>query len=162
MNPAHSRHQLQHMGTALASAGLIRLISEIDDHGAIPVRALARTLTDLSTAQIRQAVTQADALSLLDRSHTGLGLTEAGRDLADLYDHVARWARHHNYPHAVSTFAERIRRVFALLADPTTTQPGQQDSEADASLHHIQRLLTEWADAHHQPQPQQSAYGIAA
>ncbi|MFD8351540.1 hypothetical protein ACFV1X_21690 [Streptomyces coelicoflavus] len=160
MNPVHSRHQLQHTSTALASANLIRLISEIDNHGAIPARALARTLTDLSTAQIRQAVEQADALSLFDRSHTGLGLSTAGRDLADLYDHAARWARRHNYPHRVSTFAERIDRVFALLADPATPQPGRHDREAATGLSHLQRLLTEWTDAHHRPQ--QSAYGVAA
>ncbi|MFF3501164.1 hypothetical protein [Streptomyces sp. NPDC003247] len=161
MNPVLSHQRLQRVCPALSSAGLIRMVSEIDDHGAIPSRALARTLTGLSTTQIRQAVAQADTLGLLDRSRSGLGLTPAGRDLADLYDATARWARHHNYPSRVSNFSERIRSVMVLLSEPTVTEWRQQDGDA-AGLREVNRLLTEWADTHQQREHHQSAYDVAA
>ncbi|NJQ03362.1 hypothetical protein [Streptomyces zingiberis] len=160
MIPALSPQQLQAACTALSSAGLIRLISEIDDHGAIPPRALACTLNDLTRDQIRQATEEADAFGLLDRSHSGLGLTPAGADLADLYDATARWARRNNYPAPICDFAGRIRRTFALLgeasADPRPTEGG-----ADAELGRVHRLLAEWIHTH-QPQQIRGDHGVAA
>jgi DNA-binding HxlR family transcriptional regulator len=156
-----SRHQLQHTCQALALPALIRLVSEIDDHGTIPPRALARSLTALSTHQIRQAIERADALGVLHRSRVGLGLTAAGRDLADFYDAAARWARRHNYPEPVSNFPERIRRVLLLLSDPAAPQPPLHSGDAATGLRQVHRLLTSWIEAHQQ-QAHQSAYGVAA
>ncbi|MFI5795935.1 hypothetical protein [Streptomyces sp. NPDC051677] len=160
MMPALSPQQLQVACTELSSAGLIRLVSEIDDHGAIPPRALACTLTDLTRDQIRQATEQADALGLLDRSHSGLGLTPAGGDLADLYDATARWARRNNYPAPVCDFAGRIRHTFALLGEPAAN-PRPTEGEADAELGRVQRLLAEWIHTHQPPQIR-GDHGVAA
>ncbi|MEF9902088.1 hypothetical protein ABZ669_13445 [Streptomyces hirsutus] len=158
MIPALSHQQLHAMCTALSSASLIRLVSEIDDHGAIPVRGLARTLADLSTRQIRQAIEQADVLGLLTRTPGSVGLSAAGRDLADVYDATARWARRHNYPAPLCDFAGRIQHTFALLG---TTAEGTQDSdgERDAELGRIHRLMTEWVHTH---QRNRSTHGVAA
>ncbi|GGS93065.1 hypothetical protein [Streptomyces chromofuscus] len=160
MIPAISPQQLKRACTALSGAALIRLVSEIDDHGAIPPRALARTLTELTTHQIRQATEQADALGLLDRSHSGLGLTAAGQDLADVYDATARWARRHNHPAPICDFAGRIRHTFALLGEPTA-DPRPTDGEAAAELGRVYRLLAEWIHTH-QSQQIRSTYGVAA
>ncbi|CAM5571761.1 HTH marR-type domain-containing protein OS=Streptomyces aurantiogriseus OX=66870 GN=GCM10010251_59930 PE=4 SV=1 [Streptomyces aurantiogriseus] len=156
-----SPQQLQAACTALSSASLIRLISEIDDHGAIPLRALACTLTDLTTDQIRKATKQADALGLLDRPGSGLGLTPAGQDLADVYDATARWARRNNYPAPISDFAGRIRHTFALLGQLAAADPRPRDDEADAELSRVHRLLAEWIHTHQSPQIH-SADGVAA
>ncbi|QEV04954.1 hypothetical protein [Streptomyces prasinus] len=158
MIPALSRQQLHDMCTVLSSAGLIRLVSEIDDHGAIPVRGLARTLANLSTRQIRQAIEQAEALGLLTRTPGSVGLSAAGRDLADVYDATARWARRHNYPTPLCDFAGRIQHTFALLGTPTA---GTQDPDGEhvAELGRIHRLMAEWVHTH---QRNRSTYGVAA
>ncbi|MGW0708983.1 hypothetical protein ACWD4G_24045 [Streptomyces sp. NPDC002643] len=160
MMPALSPQQFRAACTALSSPGLIRLISEIDDHGAIPPRTLACTLTDLTRDQIRRATEQADALGLLDRSHPGLGLTPAGGALADLYDATARWARRHNYPAPVCDFAGRIRHTYALLSE-ASADPRPREGEADAELGRIHRLLAEWVYTH-QTQQMRGDHGVAA
>ncbi|MEU9397766.1 regulator [Streptomyces sp. NPDC048324] len=152
--------QFQAACAELSSAGLIRLVSEIDDHGAIPPRTLASTLTDLTRDQIRQATEQADALGLLDRSHSGLGLTPAGEDLADLYDATARWARRNNYPAPVCDFAGRIRHTFALLGE-SAAAPRPREGEADAEFGRVHRLLAEWIHTH-QLQQMRGDHGVAA
>ncbi|NGO49264.1 regulator [Streptomyces ureilyticus] len=161
MIPSLSPQQLQAACTALSSAALIRLVSEIDDHGAIPPRELARTLTDLTPHQIRQAIEQADALGLLDRSSCGLGLTAEGGDLADVYDATARWARRHNQPAPICDFAGRIRHTFALLGEPAAVDPRTTGGEAAAGLGRVHRLLAEWIHAHPSQQIR-GAYGVAA
>ncbi|MFE9308133.1 hypothetical protein ACFYM5_10575 [Streptomyces sp. NPDC006706] len=147
MIPALSHQQLRDTCTALSSAGLIRLVSEIDDHGAIPVCGLERALADLSTHQIRQAIEQADALGLLTRTSGSVGLSAAGRDLADVYDATARWARRHNYPAPLCHFAGRIQHTFALLVTPAA-DTRDSDGEHDAELGRVQRLLAEWVHTH--------------
>ncbi|MFE4059936.1 hypothetical protein ACFXP3_27200 [Streptomyces sp. NPDC059096] len=151
--------QFQRTSTVLSSPGLIRLISEIDDHGVIPERGLARTLGDLSTHQIRQATELAGTLGLLDRSYAGLGLTAAGEELADVYDATARWARRHDYPSPVRDFAGRIRHTFGLLQQPTRAEPGTPDNRAE--LANVRRMLIEWIDQH-QGQPLRDTHGSAA
>ncbi|MFE3645923.1 hypothetical protein ACFXOM_33955 [Streptomyces sp. NPDC059169] len=119
MTTSLSPEQLQPVCTALSSAALIRLISEIDDNGSIPSRGLARTLSDLTPHQIRHATEQAHALGLVHaRRGASLGLTESGADLADVYDATARWARRHEYPARSGDFTGRIRHTLALLAEP--------------------------------------------
>ncbi|MFP8887595.1 hypothetical protein [Streptomyces mangrovi] len=147
MTSAPSLQQPRDIRTALSSAGLIRLVSEIDDHGAIPARGLARTLTDLSVDRIRQAVEQADSLGLLARTPGTVGLSAAGRDLADVYDATARWARRHNHPAAHCDFAGRIHSTFTLLGAPTADPPNPKD-EREAELGRIERLMAEWVRNH--------------
>ncbi|MBN3933266.1 hypothetical protein IQ279_27315 [Streptomyces verrucosisporus] len=158
MIPALSHQQLRDICTALSSVGLIRLVSEIDDHGAIPARGLARTLTDLSADRIRQAVEQADSLGLLTRTPGTVGLSAAGRDLADVYDATARWARRHNHPAAHCDFAGRIHSTFALLGALTADPPNPKD-ERETELGRIERLMAEWTHTH---QRTRGTDGVAA
>ncbi|MGC4950040.1 regulator [Streptomyces sp. DT224] len=138
----------------LASRSLIRLVSEIDDNGAIPPRRLAGTLTDLSTHHLRRAIEVARAYGLIRIvSGSGLELTESGFELAGLYDAFARWDRHH-YPAPVCAFTDRVRRVFDLVV-PSRMSVCSDDlsgryaerlpsAEAEAELGRPRALLLRW------------------
>ncbi|MFE5934244.1 hypothetical protein ACFQ69_02600 [Streptomyces sp. NPDC056470] len=114
MTSAPCRDEFERSCSVLASPELIRLISEIDDNGAIPPRGLARTLPDLSPHHLRHATVQAHTLGLV-RARQGLSLTESGTRLAEVYDEAARWARAHDYPGVTSTFVTRVRATLQLL-----------------------------------------------
>ncbi|MFD6434528.1 regulator [Streptomyces venezuelae] len=136
----------------LASRSLIRLVTEIDDNGAIPPRRLAGTLPDLSSHQLRCACETARTHALVRTAPgSGLELTAAGTELADLYDTAARWARHHAYPAPVSEFSSRIRHVLELLAPaltPHNLSPGSiaglLSDDAEAELARPRTLLIQW------------------
>ncbi|MER6556733.1 regulator [Streptomyces sp. NPDC001027] len=139
----------------LASRPLIRLITEIDDNGAIPPRRLAGTLTDLSSHQLRRATETARAHGLVRTAPgTGLELTESGSGLADLYDAAARWARRHAYPAPVCEFTSRIRHVLDLLAPSLATERADglprpsaarlPNDEAEADLARPRAFLIQW------------------
>ncbi|MGA5191420.1 regulator [Streptomyces griseoincarnatus] len=126
----------------LASRPLVRLVTEIDDNGAIPPRRLTGTLPDLSTHQLRSASDTARAHGLIRVAPgTGLELTEAGMELAGLYDAMARWARRHAVPAPVCEFSSRIRHVLALLAPSLITEPADG---AEAGLARLRTLLIQW------------------
>jgi hypothetical protein len=119
----------------LAARSLIRLVTEIDDNGAIPPRRLANTLPDLSSHQQRRATDVARAHGLVRMvPGTGLELTAAGGELADLYDAAARWARHHACPAPVCEFSSRIRHVLDLLAPSLATQDAEGRPWPSAAL----------------------------
>ncbi len=175
MTTSLSPEQLQRVCTALSSAGLIRLITEIDDNGPIPSRGLARTLSDLTPHRIRHATEQAHALGLVHaRPGASLGLTESGVDLAEVYDATARWARRHEYPARAGDFTGRIRNTLSLLAEPAVfaaLAAAQAPShlaaagrlptaEAAAELVQPWNLLTQGIHAH--PQADQLADGELA
>ncbi|MFI8880257.1 regulator [Streptomyces sp. NPDC055243] len=127
----------------LASRSLIRLVTEIDDSGAIPPRRLAGTLSDLSSHQLRRAVEAARDHGLVrTEPGAGLKLTDSGAELADLYDGAARWARRHAYPAPVCEFSSRIRHVLDLLAPSLMTERADGLSQPSAA-----RLLSEQAQA---------------
>ncbi|MCC9706015.1 regulator [Streptomyces sp. MNU76] len=139
----------------LASRSLIRLVTEIDDNGAIPPRRLTGTLPDLSSHQLRRATETARAHGLVRVAPgTGLELTEQGTELADLYDATARWARRHAYPAPACEFSSRIRHVLDLLAPslateradghprPSAARPTSDETEAD--LARPRTLLIHW------------------
>ncbi|MFJ5281671.1 MULTISPECIES: regulator [Streptomyces] len=139
----------------LASRSMIRLITEIDDNGAIPPRRLAGTLPDLSAHQLRSTCEAARAHGLVRVAPgAGLELTDSGMELADLYDALARWARRHSLPAAVCEFSSRIRHVLGLLAPSLTTaltdRPGPLpdahpiSAEAEAGLARVRTLLIQW------------------
>ncbi|MDK1348447.1 regulator [Streptomyces sp. 378] len=149
--PAEARHAVE----LLASRSLIRLVTEIDDNGAIPPRRLAGTLPDLSAHQLRSASHTARAHGIARVAPgAGLELTESGTELADLYDALARWARRHSLPAAVCEFSSRIQHVLGLLAPSLT--PGNADRpaplpdarpisvEAGADLACARTLLIQW------------------
>ncbi|GAA2442673.1 hypothetical protein GCM10010433_49860 [Streptomyces pulveraceus] len=144
-----SQGQAGRVCTALASAGLIRLITEIDDNGPIPARELTRIFPDLTRHQIRHAIEQAHTLGLASiRSGAGLGLTDAGLQLADLYDSTARWARTHNYPRATcGGFITRVQAVLQLLA-PVQGPFAAPPAEAVDDLARIQEALDRWINFH--------------
>ncbi|MEW1632681.1 regulator [Streptomyces sp. NPDC093801] len=138
---------------ALAHTGLIRLISEIDDNGRLQRRMLATTLHGLSRRQLTRATTTSRRLGLLRTTSQGgntcYALTSAGRDLAEVYDTAARWARAHHYPHPVSDFTTRVQSTLTLLAQhPATTDTAGLEGEAGAGLDAVRAALSQWADDH--------------
>ncbi|MGW7005897.1 hypothetical protein ACWGCW_24600 [Streptomyces sp. NPDC054933] len=136
--------------TELSSPGLIRLITEIDDNGPIPPRGLARTLADLTPHHLRQATDLARALGLVRvRPGAGLGLTDSGAELADVYDAIARWARRHAYPTPVADFTGRIQHTLALLAE-TPAADHLPSAQAAADLAGPRDLLNQWLHANAQ------------
>ncbi|MEU6230325.1 regulator [Streptomyces sp. NPDC047042] len=156
----------------LASRSLIRLVTEIDDNGAIPPRRLAGTLPDLSSHQLRRATETARAHGLVRTAPgTGLELTEQGSELTDLYDTAARWARHHAYPAPVCEFSSRVRHVLDLLAPTLTTERADghprpsaarlPSDEAEADLVRPRTLLIQWLAGNPQitwvPEPEPAA-----
>lgn len=142
MNTPFTSAEAQRAVELLASRPLVRLITEIDDNGAIPPRRLAGTLPDLSTHQLRSASDTARAHGLVRMAPgAGLELTEAGVELADLYDAMARWARRHAAPTPVCEFSGRIRCVLDLLAPTLTTE---RADGAETALARLRTLLIQW------------------
>ncbi|MFJ3019471.1 regulator [Streptomyces tendae] len=149
--PAAARHAVD----LLASRPVIRLVTEIDDNGAIPPRRLAGTLPDLSAHQLRSASDTARAHGLvLLASGAGLELTDSGTELADLYDALARWARRHSVPAAVCDFSSRVRHALGLLAPSLTPENADRPGplvdvhpigmEGEAELVRARTLLIQW------------------
>ncbi|WP_069628746.1 hypothetical protein [Streptomyces niveus] len=148
--------------TALSEPALIRLITEIDDNGPVPPRSSGRIFPDFAPHRIRHATERAHALGLVHaRVGGGLGLTESGVLLAEVYDVTARWARRHAYPAPTGDFTGRIRHTFALLAEPRVhaaltngepsslrTNAGTPESEVvEPGLAGPWRLLMQWIPA---------------
>ncbi|MGW4550260.1 regulator [Streptomyces violaceorubidus] len=149
--PAEARHAVE----LLSSRSLIRLVTEIDDNGAIPPRRLAGTLPDLTTHQLRSASDTARAHGLVRVvPGAGLQLTDSGMELADLYDALARWSRRHSLPAAVCEFSSRIRHVLGLLTPSLTTESADRPGplrtvrpisvEAEVDLARVGTLLIQW------------------
>jgi DNA-binding HxlR family transcriptional regulator len=149
--PAEVRHAVE----LLASRSLIRLVTEIDDNGAIPPRRLAATLPDLSSHQLRRATETAHAHGLVRVAPgAGLELTEQGSELADLYDAAARWARRHALPAPVCEFSSRVRHVLDRMARSLATEradglprPSAErlpSDEAEGDLVRPRTLLIQW------------------
>ncbi|MFF0165412.1 regulator [Streptomyces prasinus] len=149
--PAEARHAVE----LLASRSLIRLVTEIDDNGAIPPRRLAGTLPDLSAHQLRSASDTARAHGLVRVAPgASLELTDSGMELADLYDALARWARRHSLPAAVCEFSSRVQHALGLLAPSLTPENTDRPAplpnvrpisvEAGADLACARTLLTQW------------------
>ncbi|MEV8071635.1 regulator [Streptomyces sp. A1499] len=149
--PAAARHAVD----LLASRPVIRLVTEIDDNGAIPPRRLAGTLPDLSAHQLRSASDTARAHGLVRVAPgAGLELTESGTELADLYDALARWARRHSVPAAVCDFSSRVHHALGLLAPSLTPEnadrPGPLPDvrpigvEGEGELVCVRMLLIQW------------------
>ncbi|MBT2527512.1 regulator [Streptomyces sp. ISL-99] len=145
--------QVRNAVDLLAARSLVRLVTEIDDNGAIPPRRLANTLPDLSSHQQRRATETARTHGLVRTAPgTGLELTDSGAELADLYDAMARWARRHAYPTPICEFSSRIRHVLDLLAPALAAQNTDGRSwpsaarlpSTEADLARPRALLIEW------------------
>ncbi|MFI0961396.1 regulator [Streptomyces sp. NPDC021080] len=156
----------------LASRSLIRLVTEIDDNGAIPPRRLAATLPDLASHELRRATETARTHGLVRAAPgTGLVLTDSGSELADLYDAAARWSRRHAYPPRVCEFSNRVRYVLDLLTPSLAAENADSlarlsaarlpSAEAEASLARPRTLLIEWLTGNPQAtrlsEPEQAA-----
>jgi hypothetical protein len=116
MTAAFTSAGLSNAFTLLSSPALIRLITEIDDNGAIPPRRLADILPDILPHHLRRTAEAARDHGLVQVAPgVGLELTEAGRELADFYDATARWARRHAYPTRVCDFTSRLRHTLGLM-----------------------------------------------
>ncbi|MEU8649717.1 regulator [Streptomyces sp. NPDC048737] len=139
----------------LASRPLIRLITEIDDNGAIQPRQLAATLPDLSAQHLRIATETARNHGLVRTAPgAGLELTPRGQELADVYDAAARWSRRHTSPVEICEFTDRVRHVLGLLALQISSE-GAQDparpsaaswagTEPETDPAHVRVLLLQW------------------
>ncbi|RZD82203.1 regulator [Streptomyces albidoflavus] len=148
MNTPLTSAQAQRTLQLLASRPLVRLITEIDDNGAVPPRRLASTLPDLSPHQLRSASATARAHGLVRRAPgAGLELTSAGAGLADLYDAMARWARRQGGPDPVCEFSSRVQHVLDLLAPSLTAERADDTNE---TLARLSTLLTQWLAANSQ------------
>ncbi|MFD6912370.1 regulator [Streptomyces virginiae] len=141
MNALSDADALARATAALSHPGLVRIISDIDDNGPLQRHLLSRTLTGLPRQQLRHATAAGRALGLLrTRTHGGtpaLVLTSAGKELADVYDTAARWARTHHYPCDVSDFVTRVQATLTLL--------GTAGGEAP---HAPQAALASWVRDH--------------
>ncbi|QHC18954.1 regulator [Streptomyces sp. GF20] len=148
MNTPLTFAQAQRTVQLLASRPLVRLITEIDDNGAVPPRRLASTLPDLSPHQLRSASATARTHGLVRRAPgAGLELTSAGTGLADLYDAMARWARRQGGPDSVCEFSSRVQHVLDLLAPSLTAERADDTNE---TLARLRTLLTQWLAANSQ------------
>ncbi|MER6500175.1 regulator [Streptomyces sp. NPDC001455] len=137
--------------TALASAALIRLVTEIDDNGPIPPHGLACTLPDLTPHQVRHATEQARLLGLVrTQPGRGLCLTEPGLQLAEIYDSAARWARTHNHPRRTCDFITRVQDTLRLLASGQNSEaePPVAPTQADESLTRLRTASAHWISTH--------------
>ncbi|WP_329343720.1 hypothetical protein OG252_45415 [Streptomyces sp. NBC_01352] len=103
----------------LSLPGLIRLITEIDDNGPISRQrgSLQGALGDLTTGQLRHAIDAARDLGLIHARGHALAryqLTASGKDLAEVYDTAARWARGHQLPSRTSDFVARVQHTLQI------------------------------------------------
>ncbi|MFW6724206.1 regulator [Streptomyces sp. MAR4 CNY-716] len=163
--------ELRAAARVLSSPSLIRLITEIDDNGPIPPRALTATLSGLTPDRTHRAAHTARTLRLTQIvPGEGLGLTTAGSGLADFYDATARWARYHAYPQAACDFTSRIQHTLDLLIHvltaetangphhtPSTHMPNGESTDEDLSAH-----LTRWLVANPQITHPGTQHGLAA
>jgi DNA-binding HxlR family transcriptional regulator len=170
MNHLHTltAEQVARAAAVLSHPGLIRLVSEIDDHGPVERHMLQRIFADLTRHQIRHAIKTGRDHELIRAGHHAAPcylLTDRGTDLAEVYDQAARWARTHNYPAASSDFVTRVQATLTLLShgpvidavsgvssDCVVAQAARtpidaglmSDSAAVADLHQPWTALSQW------------------
>ncbi|AZK97065.1 MULTISPECIES: hypothetical protein [Streptomyces] len=127
----------------LSDPGLIRLITEIDDHGPVPRAGLARTFPDLPRHELLRARDTARDLGLISTGsgagHGAYKLAGRGADLAELYDRAARWARARDLPARDSSFVTRVRTTLDHL-----TRPGHHNETAASGAGHLLDALLGW------------------
>ncbi|MEU6148032.1 hypothetical protein ABZ848_47825 [Streptomyces sp. NPDC047081] len=131
----------------LTLPGLIRLVTEIDDNGPISRHrgSLQGALGDLPLGQLRHAIDTARDLGLIHaRGHAmaRYQLTASGKDLAELYDNAARWARTRQLPSPTSDFVTRIQHALQAEDD------GAKHTGAAAEPPAPRAALSEWLTAH--------------
>ncbi|MER5442575.1 hypothetical protein [Streptomyces sp. NPDC002790] len=103
----------------LTLAGLIRLVTEIDDNGPISHRrgSLQGAFGDLTPGQLRHAIDVARDLGLVhadEQAPDRYRLTASGEALAEVYDTAARWARARHLPEASTDFVTRVQHTLQL------------------------------------------------
>ncbi|WP_172381099.1 hypothetical protein [Streptomyces sp. MNP-20] len=126
MTSATTPHDSGRMIRALSLPGLIRLVSDLDDHGPLSRRrgSLQAAFDDLTADQLRLALDRARAFGLVHGDadeRVRYRLTPRGEGLADVYDTAARWARTHQYPQKESDFVTRVQRTLTLLSQTLAT-----------------------------------------
>lgn len=131
----------------LSLPGLIRLITEIDDNGPISRQrgSLQGALGDLTTGQLRHAIDTARDLGLIHARGPALAryqLTASGKDLAEVYDTAARWARTNQLPSRTSDFVARVQHALQMQ-DGGPEFPG---ATTEPSAPH--EALSEWLKTH--------------
>jgi DNA-binding HxlR family transcriptional regulator len=132
---------------ALSLRGLIRLITEIDDNGPISRQrgSLQGALSDLTNGQLRHAIDTARDLGLIHARGHALAryqLTASGKDLAEVYDTAANWARTNQVPGRTSDFVARVQHAFQMQDG----DPGQSGAATEPSA--PRPALSEWLTAY--------------
>ncbi|MER5827572.1 hypothetical protein ABT086_36365 [Streptomyces mirabilis] len=131
----------------LSLPGLIRLVTEIDDNGPISRQrgSLQGAFGDLTPGQLRHAIDTARDLGLIHaRGHAAARyqLTASGKDLAEVYDTAARWARTHQLPSRTSDFVARVQHALQM-------QDGRPEhTGATTEVSAPREALSEWLQAH--------------
>lgn len=124
-----------------------RLISELTDHGPVPLGQVAGTFSDLTHDQFSYGLRVLRERGLIaygkDTGRDCYVLTDAGEGLGDVHDAMSRWARKHHFPAEQSDFAIRIdaslrllrdRDLLAVLATASPDHATGMDAEAERSL----------------------------
>ncbi|MEU3602644.1 hypothetical protein ABZ714_28605 [Streptomyces sp. NPDC006798] len=130
------------MAVAVSSPALIRLITEIDDHGPLSTTLLGRTFPDLTRRDVLQARDTALHLGLITTGHGTYELTGHGADLAEAYDQAARWARRHGLPARNASFISRVQ-----TAVDHATLPDRHDETHASAPAAVRDALTRWTTA---------------
>ncbi|WP_371551475.1 hypothetical protein OG266_38655 [Streptomyces sp. NBC_00554] len=145
----------------LTLPGLIRLVTEIDDNGPISRQrgSLQGALGDLTTGQLRHAIDTARDLGLIHARGHALAryqLTTSGKDLAEVYDTAARWARTRQLPSRTSDFVARVQHALQMQ-DGGPEHPG---AASEPSAPH--EALSDWLKANPHALRQDVAYSSHA
>ncbi|MCL2729129.1 MAG: hypothetical protein FWE15_03780 [Actinomycetia bacterium] len=124
-----------------------RLVSELNDHGPVPLGQVAGTFSDLTQDQCNHGMRDLRQRGLIaygkDAGRDCYVLTTAGEGLGDVHDALFRWARKYNFPAEQSDFVTRVEASLGLLRDRDlltvlATAGGDQasglDPEAERSL----------------------------
>ncbi|MFE9407395.1 hypothetical protein ACFYN0_01120 [Streptomyces sp. NPDC006704] len=150
--PASPLHELRVI-KALSLPGLIRLVTEIDDHGPISHQygSLQGAFGDLTPGQLRHAINTARDLGLVhadEQAPDRYRLTESGEDLAEVYDTAARWARAHQYPSDSSDFVTRVQHTLQLPAPDPASEADSDHSGVGTDRPQPPNALADWLETH--------------
>jgi DNA-binding HxlR family transcriptional regulator len=124
-----------------------RVLSELTDHGPVPLGEVAATFSDLAHDQYTYRLQVLRERGLIaygkDTGRDCYVLTPAGEGVGDVHHCLSGWARKHAFPAQTCDFETRIehglrllegRHLLTLLADPGTARASGLDPDTERSL----------------------------
>jgi DNA-binding HxlR family transcriptional regulator len=124
-----------------------RMISELTDHGPLPLGQVAGTFSDLTPDQHSYGLRALRKHGLIahgkDAGRDCYVLTPAGEGVGDVHHSLSAWARKHAFPEQNCDFETRIqhglrllegRHLLTLLADSGTARASGLDPDTERSL----------------------------